>query len=354
MADDSSGEKTEEPTPKKLDDARKKGQVWKSRDLTSTLVFLAGFGAMAVTLQQSYSRIRDLFTEVFGRVQLPSANPVIDVSATLYSGLAAMAVLSLPVVAAAAVIGGFADFIQVGPLFAKDPLTPKLEKLNPIEGFKNLFSKKQLVELVKATVKLCLASYLAYGVMRDEMKLVVVTASARPDQIATVVGHLIYELTKSTALLLVLVSIFDLWWQRRVFMKDMMMTKEEVKREYKESEGDPQHKSKRREMHQEILESAMMEDVRGADAVITNPDHVAVAIKYKKEEDNAPRVVAKGINVKAERIKEIAREAGIPVLRNVPLAQALSKLEIGDEVPEDLYDAVAEVLNFVYALSKQK
>ncbi len=354
MADDGTGEKTEEPTPKKLEDARKKGQVWRSRELTSTLVFVTGVAAMAATVSPGYARLKDLFTLAFNRVQSPSADPATDAAALIYAGLAALAALALPAVVAGALVGGLADFVVVGPVFSGDTLTPKLDRLNPLQGLKNLLSRKQLVELLKSTVKLLLAAYLAYRVLKADAGVIARTAVATPGQIAAVVGHLVYELTKATALLLVVISIFDVWFQHRAYLKDMMMTKEEVKREYKESEGDPQHKAKRRELHQEILEQAMMEDVRSADVIVTNPDHIAVALKYKKDEDQAPRVVAKGINVKAERIKEIAREAGVPVMRNVALAQALNKLEIGDEIPEELYDAVAEVLNFVYALAKEK
>jgi flagellar biosynthesis protein FlhB len=352
MADDGSGAKTEEPTPKKLEDARKKGQVWRSRDLASTAVFIAAIAAMAVTIPGGYARLQGLFADSFARVQSPSAEPSTDIAALLQSGLIVLAALCLPPILAGATSGSLADFLLVGPVFTQDPLSPKLDRLNPLQGLKNLLSTKQLVELAKSTIKLLLAGYLAYRVMKSNVGLIALTPTARPDQIATVVGHLVYELTKATAMLLVVISIFDVWWQRRVYMKDLMMTKEEVKREYKESEGDPTHKAKRREMHQEILESNMIEDVRTADVIVTNPDHIAVALKYKKDEDQAPRVVAKGMNITAERIKEVAREAGVPVMRNVALAHSLNQLEIGDEIPEELYDAVAEVLNFVYKMAK--
>jgi flagellar biosynthetic protein FlhB len=147
-----------------------------------------------------------------------------------------------------------------------------------------------------------------------------------------------------------LFAIFDVWWQRKSYMKDMMMSKEDVKKEYKESEGDPHHKAKRKELHHEIMEGAQMEAVKEADVIVTNPDHVAVALKYDKDKDGAPRVLAKGLDFKAERIKALARDSDVPTLRNVPLAHALLRVEVGHEVPEELYDAVAEVLNFVYGL----
>jgi len=145
-------------------------------------------------------------------------------------------------------------------------------------------------------------------------------------------------------------AIFDVWWQHRVFHKDMMMTKDEVKREYKESEGDPHHKAHRKQMHHEIIEQAAMQNVRKADVVVTNPEHVAVALRYDRDQDGAPKVLCKGVETRAAAIRELAKEADVPIMRNVPLAHALLRLEVGDEIPEDLYDAVAEVLNFVYSL----
>ena len=168
----------------------------------------------------------------------------------------------------------------------------------------------------------------------------------------TVLGELVFRVAVRVGLLYMLFSIFDLWFQRRSYMKDMMMSKDEVKREYKESEGDPHHKHKRKEMHMEILEGAQMEAVKGADVVVTNPTHLAIALRYDKEKDNAPRVIAKGMNLRAEAIKELAKQSNVSILRNVPLAHALHRLEVGHEIPEELYDAVAEVLNFVYGLKK--
>ncbi len=168
--------------------------------------------------------------------------------------------------------------------------------------------------------------------------------------IMTVMGELVYRVAVRVGLVFLLFGIFDVWWQRKSFMKDMMMSKEDVKKEYKESEGDPHHKAHRKQMHQEIMEGAQMESVKSADVIVTNPDHVAVALKYDREQDAAPRVIAKGLDFKAERIKELARQADVPLLRNVPLAHALLRVDVGQDIPEEMYDAVAEVLNFVYGL----
>jgi flagellar biosynthetic protein FlhB len=344
---DEGGEKTEEPTDKKLDDARKKGQVWKSRDLTGALVFMSGFFILAATFPLTYGHYKQVLFTAFATV---GARAITEetIAANVYEGLYLVVLLTMPAAVGAAIVGGLADFVQVGALFTLEPLMPKLEKLNPIEGLKNLVSKKQAVELLKSTLKLVLASYIAFTVIKGELRLVVATARGTPDLILAASGSILYKLTTRIAMLFVVFAIFDLWWQHRSYQKDMMMTKDEVKREYKESEGDPHHKARRREMHQEILEGAMMDEVATADVVVTNPDHYAVALKYDTGQDNAPRVVAKGLDARAHQIKKLASEHGVLEVRNVPLAHALYRLDVGCEVPEALYDAVAEVLSFVY------
>jgi flagellar biosynthetic protein FlhB len=346
---DESGDKTEEPTSKKLDDARKRGQVWKSKDLTGVAVFLVGLGAVKGTWGNVEKEISDLFRFTFAQIAHPE-NLANATSLSLYLAVRAVMLLTIPVVGSAAVIGGLLEFLQVGSLFTMDPLIPKFDKLNPLSGLKNMFNKKAIVELLKNLIKISVAAYVVYGVVRDAMPLVVETVRQDTRAIMGIMGELVYRVCVRIGVLFALFGIFDVWWQRKSFMKDMMMTKEEVKKEYKESEGDPHHKAKRKELHQEIMEGAQMEAVKDADVIVTNPDHVAVALKYDREKDGAPRVLAKGLDFKAERIKAIAREADVPALRNVPLAHALVRVEVGHEVPEELYDAVAEVLNFVYGL----
>ena len=346
MADD--GDKTEEPTSKKLDDARRKGQVWKSRDLTGALVFFAGFFVMMATFKLSVSHYKAMFADLFHKISQPQVTDQ-DVTASIYSALYNIVLLSLPVAGGAALVGLLADFLQVGPLFALEPAFPKADKVNPIEGLKNLFSKKQLVELLKSTFKLSLAAYMAYGAVRSQLKVITESARGTPDQIMMAGGQIIYRMSMRIGFLFIVFAIFDLWWQRRVYMKDMMMSKDEVKREYKESEGDPHHKAKRKELHQEILEHGQMEDVASADVIVTNPTHYAVALRYDREKDDAPVILAKGMDARAKTIREIAAGNGVPLMENVPLAHALYRLEVNQAIPEGLYDAVAEVLNFVWA-----
>lgn len=346
---DESGEKTEEPSQKKLDDSRKKGQVWKSKDLSGMGVLLVGLGAVKGTWDSLEHEISTLFQFTFDHVAHPQNLDVVTGQA-LYIALKTMLVVSLPVLAGGAMMGALLEYVQVGSLFTIDPLIPKLDKLNPLSGLKNMFTKKAFVELLKNLIKISVTAYVVYGVVRDAMPLVAETVRQDTRGIMIIMGELVTRVATRVALLFVLFAIFDVWWQRKSFMKDMMMTKEDVKKEYKESEGDPHHKAKRKELHHEIMEGAQMEAVREADVIVTNPDHVAVALKYDREKDGAPRVLARGIDHKAERIKAIARETDVPTLRNVPLAHALLRVEVGNEVPEELFDAVAEVLNFVYGL----
>ncbi len=351
MADEG-GEKTEEPTDKKIQDTRKKGQVWKSRDFTGVAVFVVGLGVVKATWDRIQSELEKLFSFAFDH--LAHSDDLIRSSLNLLvMAVIALMIVTLPVAFGGALVGGLVEFLQVGPLFSHEPLMPKLEKLNPIAGFKNLFSKKQLVELLKNLLKIGITGYVVYGTVRDSVALVVGTVRTDPATTMTVLGELVFRVAVRVTLLLLVFAIFDIWWQRRTYMKDLMMTKDEVKREYKESEGDPHHKAKRKEMHMEILESAQMDAVKGADVVVTNPTHMAVALVYERDKHQAPIIVAKGMNARAEAIKQLAKDSGVAILRNVPLANALYRIDVGEKIPEELYDAVAEVLSFVYSLEHQ-
>jgi flagellar biosynthetic protein FlhB len=346
---DSSGEKTEEPSQKKLDDSRKKGQVWKSKDLTGVFVLLVGLGAVSGSWEYIETRVKLLFRFSFEHINHPEALGVATAQ-LLEMAVQSVIILCIPILLSVALVGALAEFFQVGALFTMDPLMPKLEKLNPIQGMKNIFSKKTAVEMIKNLAKVSVAAYVVIGVVRDGMGMVVQTVRQDVNGVLAVMGEMTYRVAVRVGIVFLLFSIFDIWWQRKSYMKDMMMSKDEVKREYKQSEGDPQHKAHRKQMHQEIMESAQMDSVKSADVIVTNPDHVAVALKYDREKDAAPRVLAKGLDFKAEQIKELARAADIPLLRNVPLAHALLRVDVGQDIPEDLYDAVAEVLNFIYGL----
>ena len=343
------GEKTEEATQKKIDDSRKQGQVWKSRDFTGVAVFCVGMAIVKATFPKLETKVNELFLFTIDSMSHPTDLELATREA-MWMAVIDILLLTVPVAGGAAIIGGLVEFLQVGSLFTMDPLIPKLDKLNPIEGFKNLVGKKQIVEMLKSMFKIGVTGYVVYGVVRDAMAMVVGTIRGDTALTMMVMGELVYRVSVRVVMLLLLFAIFDIWFQRHNYMKDLMMSKDEVKREYKESEGDPHHKAKRKELHQEILEGAQMEQVKKSNVVVTNPDHMAIALLYDKENDAAPRVIAKGMGLKAEAIKALAKEYDVAILRNVPLAHALHRVDVGMEIPEDLYDAVAEVLNFVYQL----
>ncbi|MDQ3263126.1 MAG: type III secretion system export apparatus subunit SctU [Myxococcota bacterium] len=348
---ESSGEKTEEPTQKKIDDSRKKGQVWKSKDLAAVGVFVAGMGSLRVLWPALEEQSAELFRFAFEQLANPEDLPKAT-TAILFMALKTVVLLTVPFALGCAILAGLLEFLQVGALFAPDAIKPKLDKLNPVGGLKNMFSKKQAVELLKNLFKLSITGYVVFGTVRDSMGLVVSSIRGTETAVLLVMGELLTRIAIKVSLLLMVFAIFDVWWQRRSFMKDLMMTKDEVKREYKESEGDPQHKSARKQLHHEILEGAQMEAVKGADVIVTNPDHVAVALRYDRGSDQAPRLLCKGIDARAEAIKALAKEHQVAILRNIPLAHALLRVEVGEDIPEALYDAVAEVLTFVYGLKQ--
>lgn len=345
------GDKTEEPSQKKIDDARKQGNVWKSKDLSGVFAFAVAMSVVGGTWTTFETRIKELFLFGVDHIAHP-ADLTLATQQLILLSLQAMLLTCIPIAFSAAIAGGLMEFLQVGALLALEAVMPKFDKLNPISGLKNLIGKKQLVELLKSMLKLSVTGWVVYGVVHDAMKLVVATIHGDAAITMMVMGELVTRICKRVVLLFVGFAIFDVWWQHKSYMKDQMMSKDDVKKEYKESEGDPHHKAKRKELAHELLESAQMDSVKGADVIVTNPEHVAIALKYDKARDGAPRIIAKGIELKAEGIRELARKYDVPLLRNVPLAHALLRVEVNQEVPEDLYDAVAEVLNFVYQLKQ--
>jgi flagellar biosynthetic protein FlhB len=346
------GDKTEEPSQKKLDDARKEGNVWKSKDLSSVVAFAVSMSVVKATWGDFETRIKELFYFSIDHIAHPD-DLRLATAQILVLALQALLYLCIPIAFSAAIAGGLMEFLQVGALLALKAVMPKFDKLNPIAGLKNMIGKKQIVELLKSMFKLGVTGYVVFGVVRDSMGLVVATISGDASITMSVMGELVYRVCSKVVLLFIAFAIFDVWWQHKSYMKDQMMSKDDVKKEYKESEGDPHHKAKRKELAHELLESAQMDAVKGADVIVTNPEHVAVALKYDKAKDGAPRIIAKGIEVRAASIRELAKQYDVPMLRNVPLAHSLLRIDVNEEVPEELYDAVAEVLNFVYQLKQQ-
>lgn len=346
------GEKTEEATPEKLRKAQEEGQVPKSQDFVGALGFATGFFALVALLGFVFNEVED-----FARACIDAAvNDASEATITklLEDAIPTFLKITLPVGGAVFVMGIFSNVVQTGFFMSFKVLIPKMDKVNPVNGFKNMFKVKKFVELLKNMVKMGAAGWIAWDVMSDALYDMTLVVTMRFEQAVDYGSGLLWEYLVKTTGLFVIIGVVDLLWSRRVFNKEQMMSKYDVKQEYKQSEGDPQMKGQRRQLAHELLFQGGAQNVKNADAVVVNPVHIAVAIKYDTDKDKAPKVVAKGMRVHAEKIKELAKHYGIPILRNVPLAQALNKLEIDEEVPEDLYEAVAEVLAFVFKIKEEQ
>jgi flagellar biosynthetic protein FlhB len=351
---DSSQEKTEQPTPKRLREARRKGQVFKSKDLEAVAVFIGVFAGIAITHSYLSSELRSFMEEAFRAVGQKEL-----VGADIYR-LGRLAFLTLiktsfPIIGIAMLMAGIVGYLQVGSVFSVEPLKPQMKKLNAIENLKNMFKPKMLVELVKNIFKLAVIFFIAYSVLKGMLEPFLLTVSAPIESTAKLGSMILVKFFVRFLIVFLLVACMDLFLQRKEYIKNLKMTKEEVKREYKEDEGDPMIKGARRQIHMEMaMGGGTPQKMKTADAVVTNPTHIAVAIKYDKGGMAAPQIVAKGQRLYAEYIKDLAKEYDVPIIRNVPLAWSLLELEIDDEIPEKLYIAVAEILTFVYKMKEEK
>lgn len=353
MPADTSQEKTEDPTPKRLRDARKKGQVYKSRDLETVMVLVAAFLVLVFSLSFVGGELRRLMELAFRVV----SRPEIDRSLIYELGRASFVTLvkiSLPFLITVVLVAAITGFLQVGPVFSAEPLKPQTKRLNAVENLKNMFKPKILFELAKNIFKVGVVFLIAFLVLKGMMEPFLYSLTVPVAGAAKLGGLVLARFLIRFFIFFLMVAILDLMIQRREYIKNLKMTKEEVKREYKEDEGDPLIRAHRRQLHMEMAMGDVRGQVKAADVVITNPTHLAVALKYDKAEMMAPQVVAKGQRLFAEYIRQLAEEFNVPMVRNIPLAWSLIELEIGDEVPEKLYLAVAEILTFVYRLKEQR
>jgi flagellar biosynthesis protein FlhB len=337
-----SDEKTEEPTPRKLEEARRKGQVAVSRDLGAGAVFIAIFVCLSVTGMSWLTELIRYFKTSFMTAMSEGASS----TAHLARGLVAMIdVLKAPLAAGFIVAIGL-GFAQTGGLFATEALKLDPEKVMP--NFKKLFGLSTFAEVIKGFVKVALAAGAAWAAVEPLIGALTNLTGTRMWSILIVLGYGADKVGMRLVLIVAIIGFADFLWQKHQHMKNLRMSHDEVKREHKESEGDPHNKAERKRFHKELLEQRMVNEVKKANFVVVNPTHIAVAIRYDKDKDAAPVVLAKGERLLAERIKQAAREAGVPIFRDVGLARALKDVEEGDEVPEALYEAIAEILRVVY------
>lgn len=340
-----SGEKTEQPTHKKLEDARKKGQVAKSKDFTQTALILALFGYLIAAGPSLAKGFAELLVLPMGFLNQP-----FDVALeSLVAAVTHKAVmLVLPFIGIVLVIGIGAEMLQVGVLFSFEALKPSGKKLNVAANAKNMFSKKTFVEFLKNILKVGVLGAILYVVIRGEMGHLLELPMAGVAGVGMAITALLKVLIINVAVVYIAIGLADFVYQRYAYKKDLMMSKDEVKREYKEAEGDPHIKGARKHLHQELMMSGQMEKTRKASVLVTNPTHFAVAIYYHDEETPLPMVLAKGVDLIARRMIEIAKEEGIPVMQNIPLARALyAQAQLDQYVPGDLLEPVAEVLRVV-------
>lgn len=351
--DEDNEDKQFDATQHKLREQRKKGNVFKSKDLTQLAVMIVGFALLFAFGNQVYRLIKELcilFWEMIPHFK--------DASSTFIS-FHAWRVLILVLIPIFILLSAIAIIIEVlqtgGLIFTLEPLEFKLEKLDPIKGLKNMFNVKSLFELAKGLIKVLVTGYIAWLIVESHMPEILGLIQA-DNKLASffVVSQILFEFFWKTTLLLGAVSIIDYIFQRWKFLKEQRMSFKEMKDEYKETEGDPLIKSKRRQKQREIARGGGgggMARVPEADFVVKNPSHVALAVKYAEEMDKAPKVIAKGADLLAEQIIAIAEAHGVPVIENIPLSRALFRLvRVNQEIPPDLYRAVAEVLLFVYKL----
>ncbi|MDE6971641.1 MAG: flagellar biosynthesis protein FlhB [Lachnospiraceae bacterium] len=350
------GEKTEEPTSKKLDDARKEGQVAKSKEIGNAFSLLALFLVMKLYLGIMGTRFIEVFSAVYQ--QIPDVSkmyngdlPVASLHVLIRGMMLQILVIMAPVLLIGVAIAIICDVAQVKWKPTTKPLKPKFSKLNPMKGFGRIFSPNSLVELLKSVLKLALIGYMVYSYLKDKVSNIFLLYDITLNQAIGMIGEIVVDLGIRIAAIYMIIAFLDFGYQKWKFHEDMKMTKQEVKDEYKNQEGDPQIKGKQKQRMREASMRRMMQQLPEADVVITNPTHYAVAIKYDPEKYDAPYVLAKGENYLAQRIKDVAKENHIEIVENKPLARMLyANVDIGGLIPPELYQAVAEVLAFVYHL----
>ena len=351
----SEGEPTEEPTLQRLLKARQRGEVAVSRDLSAAVALAALVAVLAGTAPLGVGRVLVLFRQVLGTAPGHGVVTTQTGDATAW-GAAALhlvaSVLALPLGVALGV-GVLMGMMQTGGLLAWQAARPTLTRLSPGAGLKRVMGPRVLAESAKGLIKVTVVLAAALtSVIGDAPSLRALTGS-RPAGVLTALGAFALRLGVRVVLALVALGILDWLLSRHRHRRSLMMTRDEVKREYKESEGDPRHRAERQRLHRELGEQRMIDEVRKADFVVVNPEHIAVAVKYDRLTDSAPQVVAKGERLFAERIKQVAREAGVPIYRDVGLARALNGLPEGEEIPEILYEAVAELLRVLWEIEQE-
>lgn len=353
------GEKTEPATPKKLDDARKEGNVAKSRELVNSVVLVACFAILKVTIGNIGKGFLETYVNVYGKISTYANQAADEVTYDALSNLFLDAfktalVAFIPILAVTFIITFVGDLVQVKWKVTGKPLKPQFSRINPLKGFKRIFSLQSIINLLKSIALVIIIFFVVFQTVMSKKGLLFNLYEVTLLEALGVIGDTVISLGMKISIIYLIVGVGDFVYQKIKFKNEMMMTKQEVKDELKNSEGDPQIKGQIKQRMRQASMRRMMQELPTADVVITNPTHYAVALKYESGKQRAPVVVAKGEDYLAMKIKEKAKEFSIEIVENKPLARALyANVDIGQEISEELYQAVAEVLAYVYGL-KQK
>ncbi len=351
MADESFQERTEEPTPKRIKEAREKGQVARSTELSSVVIMIASAASLIALGPLMSSASRDMLTWVFTNLTTFDLSAATAPAFMFQIGLIFVKICA-PIIIVLVVIAFAVSYVQVGNVISTQALEPKFEKLNFISGMKKLVSMKSMLTALRDVIKLVIIAVIAYYAIKKEVPNMVGFVDMNVGEIATAMTAITIKISFKILLALVVIAILDYVYQKWDYTKGLRMSLQDIKEELKQTEGNPQIKGRIRAIQREQARKRMMQDVPKADVVVTNPTHIAVALKYDTDVMDAPTVLAKGERLIAEAIKKIAYESGVPVIENKPLARALFKtVEVGMQIPGDLYKAVAEVLAYVYNLN---
>ena len=350
MAEESFEEKTEEATPKKRQELKDKGEVAKSKELPSVAVLLAALISLSLFGSFMFNHIQIIMKGAFSFPDIHNFN-IPEFLKFTQNIIGRFIILLSPLFATIFITAILSNVMQVGVIFSSESITPKLSKIDPIKGFGRLLSKQSLMELIKSLLKLSIVGGIAFLTVKGEMKNVALLGGMELNSIFVYIFKIFFKIFIRCSLAMIILVIIDYAFQKWDFENRNKMTKQEVKDEFKKSEGDPLIKSRIRSIQMEMARKRMMQNVPEADVIITNPTHLAVALKYDSLSMTAPKLIAKGSRKIAQKIKDVASEHGIPILENKELARNLySLVEIGQEIPPELYQTVAELLAYIYRL----
>ncbi|SHJ80866.1 flagellar biosynthetic protein FlhB [Malonomonas rubra DSM 5091] len=349
---DSDQERTEDATGKRRDDFRKKGQVAQSKEVGTAALMTFSLLLWIFYAKSFWMELDGMVRSVLQMLATFEATSLSAVN-LLWSLAGIFAKLLWPVFLLTLVVGFFASFLQVGPLFTLKPFEPDISKFDPIKGMAKFVSKRSAVELIKSLAKVSLIGFVAYRTVANEFDAALTLVGLDLSQTLLFLGKVSYLVLAKTCGIMIVLAVIDFAFSKYEMEQKMKMTKQEVKEEYKDTEGDPQVKGRIRSMQQQAARKRMMAEVPQADVVVTNPTHLSVALKYDRETMDAPTIVAKGGDHLAFRIREIAKENEVPIVENKPVARALYQQEVGEQISEEMFTAVAEILAYVYNLKKR-